>query len=110
MKTYEHLIKLPTFEDRFDYLKLDGKEEIFEIYELKNENLVLCIHRCLMIYAKGKDEYKFLSKFKLSKTVGKIIEIKNNVLFLFLTSTTDSYGSADFLPYEVDLLNIEKKK
>ena len=25
MKTYEHLIKLPTFEDRFDYLKLDGK-------------------------------------------------------------------------------------
>ena len=94
----------------FNYLKLDGKEEIFEIYELKNENLTLCIHYCLMIYAKGKDEYKFLSKFKLSETVGKIIEIKNNVLFLFLTSRTASYGTADFAPYRLELLDIEKKE
>jgi len=63
-----------------------------------------------MIYAKGKDEYKFLSKFKLSETVGKIIEIKNNVLFLFLTSRTASYGTADFAPYRLELLDIEKKE
>ena len=94
----------------FNYLKLDGKEKIFEIYELKNENLVLCIRRCLMIYAKGKDEYKFLSKFKLIETVGKIIEIKNNVLFLFLHSRCDTFITADYSPYGVELINIEKKE
>jgi len=94
----------------FNYLKLDGNEEIFEIYELKNENLVLCIRYCLMIYAKGKDEYKFLSKFKLSETVGKIIEIKNNILFLYLTSRTGSYDTADYSPYSLELLDIAKKE
>ena len=95
-----------------NYLKLEVKEgkKIYEIYELKNENLVLCIRRCLMVYAKEKDEYKFLSKFKLRETVGKIIEIKNNILFLFLLSRCRTYVTADYSPYYLQLLDIEKKE
>ena len=93
-----------------NYLKLkENEEKIFEIYELKNENLILCIHRCLMIYAKGKDDYTFLSKFELFETVGKILEIKSNILFLFLQSRCSTFATGDYSPYDLKLLDIEKK-
>ena len=93
-----------------NYLKLEEKEEIYEIYELKNENLILCPRRCLKIYKKENGEYKFLSKFKLNETVGKILEIKNNIVFLFLLSRANSYATADYSPYSLLFLNLEKKQ
>ena len=95
-----------------NYLKLEeeNKKRIFEIYELKNENLILCISHCLIIYEKKNEEYTFLQKFELDETVSKIIEIKNNVLFLFLTSRCGTYATADYSPYSLQLLNIETKK
>ena len=93
-----------------NYLKIkENEKKIFEIYELKNENLILCIRHCLIIYAKGKDDYTYLSEFKLNETVGKIIEIKNNILFLFLQSRCSTYITADYSPYYLHLLDIEKK-
>ena len=92
-----------------NYKKLEGKEEIFEIYELKNENLILCPHRCLKIYKKERGEYTLLSSFVLGETVGKILEIKTNILFLFLQSRTGSYATANFKPYYLDLINLEKE-
>ena len=93
-----------------NYLELKGEGEIFEIYELKNENLILCFRRCLIIYARGKEEYKFLSKIELNETVGKILEIKNNIIFLFLHSRSDTFMTADYSPYYLQLLNFEKKE
>ena len=95
-----------------NYLKLEEEEEkkIFEIYELKNENLILCIRRCLIIYARGKEEYKFLSKIELRETVGKILEIKNNIIFLFLHSRSGTFATADYSPYYLKLLNFENKE
>ena len=92
-----------------NYKKLESKEEIFEIYELKNENLILCPHRGLKIYKKERGEYTRLSSFELDETVGKILEIKTNILFLFLQSRTGSYATANFKPYYLDLINLEKE-
>ena len=85
-------------------------EEIFEIYELKNENLILCPRRCLKIYKRVRGQYTILSYFKLSETVGKILEIKTNTLFLFLKSRTDSYATANYQPYYLELINTENKE
>ena len=93
-----------------NYLKLEEKKHIYEIYELKNENLILCFHRCLKVYKKEKGEYKFISKFELSETVGTILEIKNNILFVFLHSRSHTYASADYSPYDLQLLDFENKK
>ena len=93
-----------------NYLKLKEKEKIYEIYELNNENLILCPCRCLIIYTKEKGEYKFIAKFELSETVGKILEIKNNILFLFLLSRAHTYETADYSPYFLQLINFEKKE
>ena len=95
-----------------NYLKLEekNKKRIYEIYELKNENLILCFRDDLAIYKKEKGEYKYLSKFKLNETVGKILEIKNNIVFLFLLSRANSYATADYSPYSLLFLNLEKKQ
>ena len=85
-------------------------EEIFEIYELKNENLILCPPRCLKIYKRVRGQYTILSYFRLSETVGKILEIKTNTLFLFLKSRTDSYATANYQPYYLELINTENKE
>ena len=85
-------------------------EEIFEIYELKNENLILCPSHCLKIYKRVRGQYTILSYFRLSETVGKILEIKTNTLFLFLKSRTDSYATANYQPYYLELINTEKKE
>ena len=93
-----------------NYLKLKEKyKNIFAIYELKNENLILSISHCLMLYSKGKENYIFLSKFELTETVVKILEIKNNVLFLFLVSKSGTFATADYSPYLLELLDTEKK-
>ena len=93
-----------------NYLKLEEKKKIYEIYELKNENLILCLRRCLIIYIKEKEGYKLLSEFELNETVGTILEIKNNILFLFLHSRAGTYKTADYSPYYLQLLNVEKKE
>ena len=85
-------------------------EEIFEIYELKNENLILCPRRCLKIYKRVRGQYTILSYFRLSETVGKILEIKTNTLFLFLKSRTGSYATANYQPYYLELINTENKE
>ena len=85
-------------------------EEIFEIYELKNENLILCPSHCLKIYKRVRGQYTILSYFRLSETVGKILEIKTNTLFLFLKSRTDSYATANYQPYYLELINTENKE
>ena len=85
-------------------------EEIFEIYELKNENLILCPSHCLKIYKRVRGQYTILSYFKLSETVGKILEIKTNTLFLFLKSRTGSYATANYQPYYLELINTENKE
>ena len=93
-----------------NYLKLEEKyKEIFAIYELKNENLILSISHCLMLYSKGKENYTLLSKFDLPETVVKILEIKDNVLFLFLVSKGGTFATADYSPYLLELLDTEKK-
>ena len=91
------------------YQQIKEEEEIFEIYELKNENLIVCIRYQLNIYSKDKGEYKLLSKIKLEETVGNIFEIKNNILFLFLHSRSGTYATADYSPFYLQLLNLEKK-
>ena len=95
-----------------NYLKLEekNKKRIYEIYELKNENLILCFRDDLAIYKKEKGEYKFLSTLKLNETVGKIQEIKTNQLFLFLLSRTGTYATADYSPYYLQILNIDAKE
>ena len=85
-------------------------EEIFEIYELKNENLILCPSHCLKIYKRVRGQYTILSYFRLSETVGKILEIKTNTLFLFLESRTGSYATANYQPYYLELINTENKE
>ena len=85
-------------------------EEIFEIYELKNENLILCPSHCLKIYKRVRGQYTILSYFRLSETVGKILEIKTNTLFLFLKSRTGSYATANYQPYYLELINTENKE
>ena len=92
------------------YQKITEKEKIFEIYELKNENLIVCIRHKLNIYSKNKGKYKLLSKIELCETVGNILEIKNNILFLFLQSRCRSYTSANYSPYVLQLLNLEKNQ
>ena len=92
-----------------NYKKLEGKEKIFEIYELKNENLILCPYRSLKIYKKERGEYTLLSSFELDETVETILEIKTNILFLFLQSRTSSYDTANFKPYKLELINLEKE-
>ena len=54
-----------------NYLQLEekNKKRIYEIYELKNDNLILCFRSDLEIYKKEKEEYKFLTKFELNETV-----------------------------------------
>ena len=91
------------------YQQIKEEEEIFEIYELKNENLIVCIRYQLNIYSKDKGEYKLLSKIKLEETVGNIFEIKNNILFLFLLYRSGTYVTADYSPFYLQLLNLEKK-
>ena len=93
-----------------NYQKFKEDERIFEIYELKNENLILCPRRCLKIYKRVRGQYTILSYFKLSETVGKILEIKTNTLFLFLKSRTDSYATANYQPYYLELINTENKE
>ena len=95
-----------------NYLKLEEKSQkrIYEIYELKNENLILCFRSGLEIYQKEKEEYKFLKTFKLHETVGKIQEIKTNQLFLFLHSRSGTYATADYSPYYLQILNIDTKE
>ena len=67
------------------YQEISEEKKVFEIYELKNENLILCIRRKLNIYSKDTDkgEYKSILKIELEETVGSILEIKNNILSLF---------------------------
>ena len=93
-----------------NYQKFEEEKEIFEIYELKNENLILCPNRCLKIYKRVKGKYTILSYFGLSETVGKILEIKTNTLFLFLQSRNGTYATADFSPYYLELINLEKEE
>ena len=90
-------------------IELEEKNKIFEIYELNNENLILCIRRDLLVYTKQKEEYKFLINFELDETVGKILEIKNNILFLFLFSRCRTFATADYSPYYLQIIDIEKQ-
>jgi len=92
------------------YQNIKEEEEIFEIYELKNGNLIVCIRHQLNIYSKDKGEYKFSLKLELPETVGNIIEVKNNILFLFLLSRSDTFATANYSPYNLDILNLEKRK
>ena len=92
------------------YQNIKEEEEIFEIYELKNENLIVCIRRQLNIYSKDKGEYKFSLKLDLPETVGNFIEVKNNILFLFLLSRSGTFATADYSPYYLVILNLEKRK
>ena len=94
----------------YQNIKEEKEKEIFEIYELKNENLVVCIGHQLNIYSKDKGEYKFSLKLELEETVENIIEVKNNILFLFLLSKTGSYLTADYSPFYLEILNLEKRK
>jgi len=95
-----------------NHLQLEekNKKRIYEIYELKNDNLILCFRSDLEIYKKEKEEYKFLTKFELNETVGKIQEIKTNQLFLFLLSRSGTYATADYSPYYLQILNIDTKE
>ena len=47
-----------------NYQKFKEDERIFEIYELKNENLILCPRRCLKIYKRVRGQYTILSNFE----------------------------------------------
>ena len=94
------------------YQEISEEKKVFEIYELKNENLILCIRRKLNIYSKDKDkgEYKSILKIELEETVGSILEIKNNILSLFLLSRCDTFCTADYSPYSLEIMNLEEKK
>ena len=94
------------------YQEISEEHEVFEIYELKNENLILCIRRKLNIYSKDKDkgEYKSILKIGLEETVGSILEIKNNILSLFLLSRCGTFCTADYSPYSLEIMNLEEKK
>ena len=97
-------------ENIYIYYQKIKDEKIFEIYELKNENLILCISHGLNIYSKDKGEYKFLIKMELNETVGNILEIKNNIIIVFLFSRSGTWATADYSPYDLNLLNMETKK
>ena len=47
---------------------------------------------------------------ELDETVGKILEIKTNILTLFLLSRTGSYATAYYSPFNLELINFEKKE
>ena len=90
--------------------KISEEGELFEIYELKNENLITCSRRQISIYSKDKGDYKILSKIELEESVGSLLEIKNNILSLFLLSRCDSYCTADYSPYYLQIIDLENKK
>ena len=90
--------------------EISEEGELFEIYELKNENLITCSRRQISIYSKDKGDYKILSKIELEESVGGLFEIKNNILSLFLLSRCDSYLTADYSPYFLQIIDFENKK
>ena len=90
--------------------EISEEGELFEIYELKNENLITCSRRQISIYSKDKGDYKILSKIELEESVGGLFEIKNNILSLFLLSRCDSYLTADYSPYFLQVIDLENKK
>ena len=90
--------------------EISEEGELFEIYELKNENLITCSRRQISIYSKDKGDYKILSKIELEESVGGLFEIKNNILSLFLLSRCDSYCTADYSPYFLQIIDFENKK
>ena len=91
------------------YQKIKDEEEIISIYELKNGNLIAGIHRGLIIYQKEKGQYKLLSKYDMPDHVQKIIEIKDDILFIFCIGGS-SYATADYIPFYLLNLDIKNKK
>ena len=83
--------------------------EIFEIYELKNENLILSVVHHIDIYSKSNEEYQKISEIELKDSGTNIVEIKDNIVFIFEQSKFYTY-SDDLSRCALEILNIEKKQ
>ena len=113
---YKLIQKIQCYEKEKDYFEVRKKHRnpntcIYFLYHLKNDDLIVCSYSEMKIYKKKDGEYSLKRKLKNVKyCIKNIIEIKPNIIVLFLVEILGDGCWSEGYQYYISLYDLQNNQ